>query len=61
VPGLLADYCRHRETAEKINAMIDGFEPEWLKEAGGLGRYQTLLKIRETEPGPPPRWRPNCG
>ena len=47
--GLLADYCRHRESSENISAIIDTFKPEWLKNGEGVKRYQILLRIRETE------------
>lgn len=47
--GLLADYCRHRESAENVSGIIDTFKPEWLKNGEGVKRYQALLRIRETE------------
>jgi hypothetical protein len=47
--GLLADYCRHRQAAEDVSAIIDSFKPEWLKNGEGVKRYQALLKIRENE------------
>jgi hypothetical protein len=47
--GLLADYCRHRQAAEDVSAIIDTFKPEWLKNGEGVKRYQILLRIRETE------------
>jgi phage terminase small subunit len=47
--GLLADYCRHRQAAEDVSAIIDSFKPEWLKNGEGVKRYQALLKIRESE------------
>jgi hypothetical protein len=47
--GLLADYCRHRQAAEDVSAIIDSFKPEWLKNGEGVKRYQVLLRIRETE------------
>jgi hypothetical protein len=49
VRGLLADYCRHREAIEKINDMVNDFDPDWLRQDDGLARYQTLLRIRDTE------------
>jgi hypothetical protein len=47
--GILADYCRHREAAENVSAIIDTFKPEWLKNGEGVKRYQALLRMRETE------------
>jgi hypothetical protein len=47
--NLLADYCRHREAIAKVNEMVDGFDPDWLRQSDGLSRYRTLLKIREAE------------
>jgi hypothetical protein len=49
VLAMLADYCAHREAAEKLSAMIDAFEPEWLTTREGLARYHALLKMRELE------------
>lgn len=47
--AMLADYCRHREVAEKLTAMIDAFKDEWLNTREGMARYHTLLKMRELE------------
>lgn len=47
--SMLADYCRHRETAENITAVLNDFKPEWLKSAAGAKRYKELLKMREPE------------
>jgi hypothetical protein len=47
--GLLADYCRHRESSEGISTIIGQFKPEWLKSADGAKRYQSLLRMRELE------------
>lgn len=49
VLAMLADYCRHREVAEKLTAMIDAFKDEWLNGREGMSRYHTLLKMRELE------------
>jgi hypothetical protein len=49
VLGMLADYCAHRDVAEKLTQMIDAFEDDWLKDREGLNRYHTLLKMRELE------------
>jgi hypothetical protein len=49
VTGMLADYCCHREVAEKLSQMIDVFEPEWMNTREGLLRYHSLLKMRELE------------
>lgn len=47
--GLLADYCRRRETAEKLTVAIEEFKPEWLKDADGVRRYKYLLQMRDME------------
>jgi hypothetical protein len=47
--GMLADLCRHREAGEKISAIIDSFQPEWMKNSDGAKRYYQLLKMRELE------------
>jgi len=47
--GLLADYCRRRETAEKISEFINLFEAAWLKDDDGVFRYKQLLQLRDME------------
>jgi hypothetical protein len=47
--GLLADYCRHREGVETLSRIIDRFEPDWLKSTAAVTRYQSLLRMRESE------------
>ena len=47
--NLLADLCRHREAAEKIAVAIDAFEAAWLSDAAGITRYDTLLRMRQSE------------
>lgn len=47
--SMLADYCRHRESIEKISQVLDVFEADWLKNAEGAKRYKDLLKMREAE------------
>ena len=49
VAGMLADYCAHREVAEKLSEMINAFEDEWMATREGLARYHSLLKMRELE------------
>jgi hypothetical protein len=46
---MLADYCRHRETADKLTGKVERFEDDWMKDREGLNRYHTLLKMRELE------------
>ena len=46
---LLADYCRHREAAEIINAGITQFEPKWVLTKEAQKRIQTALKMRDLE------------
>lgn len=47
--AILADYCRHRDSAESISEVINGFKAEWLKSAEGSKRYHGLLKMRDLE------------
>jgi len=47
--GMLADYCRHRESANMVSVVIESFKGEWLKSKEGSIRYKTLLQMREIE------------
>jgi hypothetical protein len=47
--ALLADYCRHRQAAEDVSALINEFEPAWLKRPEGAKQYHALSRIREIE------------
>ena len=47
--ALLADYCRHRASADKITEVINLFKSEWLRNAEGSKRYHSLLRMREME------------
>lgn len=47
--NLLKDYCRHRAAADKITAVINMFQTEWLKSETGSKRYSQLLKMRDLE------------
>lgn len=47
--GLLADYCRRRESAENLSSIINTFKPEWIKSADGALRYKQLLQMRDIE------------
>jgi hypothetical protein len=47
--ALLTDYCRHREAAENVSAIINTFQVEWLKNSEGAKRYHGLLKMRDLE------------
>ena len=46
---LLKDYCRHRTTADKVSAIIDLFQADWLKSKDGVKRYSDLCKVRDAE------------
>jgi len=46
---LLADYCRHREMAEKLARAIDACDEQTLQTPEGVKRYAELLKLREVE------------
>lgn len=47
--GMLADYCRHRASADKVSEIINVFQAEWLKNEAGAKRYHGLLKMRDLE------------
>lgn len=47
--GMLADYCRHRASANKVSDVINVFQADWLKNAEGAKRYHGLLKMRDLE------------
>jgi hypothetical protein len=47
--ALLTDYCRHRESGEKIASVIDVFQAEWLKNSEGAKRFGDLLRLHELE------------
>lgn len=47
--GMLADYCRHRESGEKLTAIMDGYPTEWLRNGEALERYQKLGQARDRE------------
>jgi len=47
--ALLADYCRHRDTAELLAAEIDRFRGDWLREPGGPERLSLLCRTRDRE------------
>lgn len=47
--SMLADYCRHRASANVVSEVVDTFKPEWLKAAEGAKRYHGLLRMREAE------------
>lgn len=46
---LLADYCRHRVSADQISQIVDEFDPQWMKSADGAQRLSKLLQMRERE------------
>jgi len=46
---LLTDFCRHVVMAERLSALADAFEDEWLKADGGLERLERILKMRDRE------------
>lgn len=47
--SMLADYCRHSETADILTLQINEFDPAWLATDDGLKRYDLLTKLRERE------------
>ncbi len=47
--GLLTQCCRHVCQARFLAEMINTLKADWLKEEGGLERYDTLLRMAERE------------
>ena len=47
--GILAEYCRHRTEAERLAAVIDDFDMEWLQDDEGVKRYEKLSHLRDRE------------
>jgi hypothetical protein len=47
--SLLANYCRARETGETYTALIESFDPAWLKTEDGLTRYRSACRGRDVE------------
>lgn len=47
--GALADYCGHRDAAERLGVIINEFKAEWLKSSEGSKRYAQLLNMRDKE------------
>jgi hypothetical protein len=47
--ALLVDYCRARETAETYAALIESFDPTWLKTEDGLTRFRSACYGRAVE------------
>jgi hypothetical protein len=45
--GILADYCRHRASADQVSEALGSFKPAWLKLDDGAKRYKLLLQMRE--------------
>lgn len=46
---LLVSYCKHATTAAILDAQIDDFDPEWLKDDEGVERYKKLTDMREKQ------------
>ena len=47
--GVLVSYCKHITEARRIDVLLDEYDPEWLKSESGLGRYASLVKLRELQ------------
>ncbi len=47
--ALLANLCRHLDTATMLSRQIEGFDPDWLKLEEGLDRFDRLLALRNRE------------
>ncbi|MBV8800719.1 MAG: hypothetical protein JO208_13030 [Alphaproteobacteria bacterium] len=46
---VLAAYCRHTARAALLAQQVNAFKPEWLKEPGGLERFDKMLAMAERE------------
>jgi hypothetical protein len=46
---LLADYCRHRATVDRMTAIIEAVEGEWYRTAAGIKMFSDLCKVRDRE------------
>jgi hypothetical protein len=46
---LLAQYCRHAESAHRVAKSIDSFDDAWLTTEDGLSRFERLSKLAERE------------
>lgn len=44
---ILAMYCQHRSNAEGVAAVINSFDPQWLKSEEGAARYDVLTRIHQ--------------
>ena len=47
--SLLAQYCRHKVSAEVLSEQMEAFKPEWLIDDDGLKRYELLQKMMTRE------------
>ena len=47
--NLLADYCRHRASADMLSKLIGEFQPEWMDHPLGAKRYGNLTRMRDRE------------
>jgi hypothetical protein len=46
---LLADLCRRIDRLRLLSAQLDEFEPDWLRDADGLARFDHLGRLAERE------------
>jgi hypothetical protein len=46
---LLVAYCRHAARSDLLAQQVNRFRPAWLKEAGGIERFNRLLVMAERE------------
>jgi hypothetical protein len=46
---MLAQYCRHKVSADLIAQQQESFDPEWLKDDDGLKRFDKLAACMERE------------
>lgn len=47
--AILADYCRHVDTARLLSHEIEACNPDWLRMEDGLARFDKLLGLRARE------------
>lgn len=46
---ILVEYCEATSVSRSIAAEIKSFDPDWLKEAEGLARYDCLTRMKERQ------------
>ncbi len=47
--SLLANLCKHIDTASMLSSEIEAFDSQWLKDEDGLPRFDKFLQLRARE------------